>query len=125
MKTPPMKRRRDTILQALESFRAIHPGLTLTHLVILLYVAENEGLTLSELASVGRMSLATASRAARALTGAEETDSLPPHAPLLHVRPNPANSNGRIVRLSSAGRSLISQFDDLIGAPVPIRTRAA
>ena len=120
-----MKRRRDTILQALENFRDLHPGLTLTHLVVLLYVAENEGVTLSELASVCRMSLATASRAARALTAPEEQDSLPPHTPLLHVRPNPANSNGRVVRLSTQGRALIAELDALIAAPVPIRVQAA
>lgn len=120
-----MKRRRDTVLQALESFRALHPGLTLTHLVVFLYAAENEGVTLSELAGVGGMSLATASRAARALTAQDELDSLPPHTPLLHVRPNPANSNGRIVRLSAQGRALIGRLDALIAAPVLIHPRAA
>ena len=120
-----MKRRRDTILQAVETFRACHPGLTLTHLIVLLYVAENEGVTLSELAGVGGLSLATASRAARALTPADEADSLTPHAGLLHVRPNPANSNGRIVRLSTRGRALIARFDAMIGAPVPIQANAA
>jgi DNA-binding MarR family transcriptional regulator len=120
-----MKRRRDTILQALEIFRARNQGLTLTHLVVLLYVAENEGVTLSELAGVVGLSLATTSRAARALTSAEETDSLAPYAGLLHVRPNPANSNGRVVRLSIHGQALIAKFDALIGAPVPIRAQAA
>jgi hypothetical protein len=44
---------------------------------------------------------------------------------LLHVRPNPTNSNGRIVRLSSQGRELIRLLDSLISTPVTIRVQAA
>ena len=46
------QRRRDTVLAGLEEFRRIDPGITVTGIVTFLYVCENEGISMTELASV-------------------------------------------------------------------------
>ncbi len=113
-------RRRNTILQALERLRAVDASASMTHLIALLYICENEGLNVSELAQVCRTTRATASRTARALTTKGTPDSLSPHMGLVELRPSPVSVNGRSLYLTERGRALRLAFDEAIRAAHPI-----
>lgn len=109
-----MPRRRDSLLEALELLRAAEPAISLTHTLAFLYICENEGLNVSELAAVCRMTIATASRTARALTAPGAPDSLRPAAGWVESRPNPTDSKGRVLFLTEQGAQLRDQLDLII-----------
>lgn len=108
-------RRRDTVLEALERLRKVEPHVTFMHALTFLYVAENEGLNVSELALVCRTSRATASRNARGLGDKNAPGALAPYAGLIEQRQNPATAHGRLLFLTAAGRRLRDDIDALIG----------
>ena len=66
------KRERDSLLAALELFRELDTPQSTNALALFLYVCENEGVNMSELAYVSRLHVATAARLARALAGEDE-----------------------------------------------------
>lgn len=109
-----MPRRRDSLLEALELLRGAEPAVSLTHTLAFLYICENEGLNVSELAAVCRMTIATASRTARALTAPGAPDSLRPSTGWVESRPNPTDSKGRVLFLTDEGRRLRDQLDLII-----------
>jgi DNA-binding MarR family transcriptional regulator len=120
-----LPRRRDSLLEALEALRAGEPAISLTHILAFLYICENEGLNVSELAAVCRMTIATASRTARALTAAGAPDSLKPSAGWVESRPNPTDSKGRVLFLTDEGRRLRDRLDLIIHEREPIVAPAA
>lgn len=130
-----MPRRRDSVLEALEILRGAEPAISLTHTLAFLYICENEGLNISELACICRTTIATASRTARALTAKSSADSLKPAAGWVESRPNPTDSKGRVLFLTETGRQLRARIDVVIrasqpiveagGADAPIRLRRA
>ena len=120
-----MPRRRDSLLEALETLRAAEPAVSLTHTLAFLYICENEGLNVSELAGVCHMTIATASRTARALTAPNAPDSLRPSAGWVESRPNPTDSKGRVLFLTEAGRRLRDRLDLIIAERQPIVVRSA
>ncbi|QJE72453.1 hypothetical protein HHL28_04485 [Aerophototrophica crusticola] len=63
------KRQRSTPLEVLELFREWDPDVSLKAACAFLYVAENEGISISELAFLLRTSLSTATRVVAALGG--------------------------------------------------------
>ncbi|MGZ6015862.1 MAG: MarR family transcriptional regulator, partial [Phenylobacterium sp.] len=89
-------------------------------ILALLYIAENEGLNITELGDICRTTTATASRTARALMDRGSADSLPPRYGLVEGRPNPADNKGRVLFLSRAGRQLCDELDAIIGRGVTI-----
>jgi DNA-binding MarR family transcriptional regulator len=114
-------RRRNSILGALETLRTVDPGITLNNLLVFLYVAENEGLNVSELAIVCGLNKPTASRAARAMASRGEAGALPPYLGLVRLgREGPAK-NSRTLRLTAAGEVLCARLEQLIVDAVPIR----
>lgn len=116
-------RKRNSVLHGLEVLRSEAPTLTVTQALLFLYVAENCDITMSELALVAGLRLPTASRAARGITAMDAPHSLPPHADLLDVRPNPDNANSRIVNLSTKGRIVAGQVKAVVRAPAPVDAR--
>ena len=58
-------RRRDSLLACLELFRRNTPDLWVNNILTFLYVCENEGLNIKELAQLARLSEPTASRSIR------------------------------------------------------------
>lgn len=119
----PMARRRNSILAALETLRALDPNITVNNLIAFLYVAENPGLNVSELAAICGLNKPTASRAVRALASAEEPGALPPYLGLVRLcRDGPAK-NSRTLRLTEAGDALCGRLERLIDAAVPINPR--
>jgi DNA-binding MarR family transcriptional regulator len=110
----PQLRRRNAVLEALERFRRVEPGVSLTHVMNFLYVCENEGLNVAELAEIFRTTRATASRTARALAEPDADDSLPPHLGLVEVRANPDDFRGKVLFLTAKGAELRDEIDGLI-----------
>lgn len=106
----PRFRRRSSLLEALEMFRRIDPNARLSTVLAFLYLCENEGLCVSELAAAAGMTLATASRAARSLAAAETPGALPPAMGLAEIRPD---GKVRALHLTPAGRALRANLDEI------------
>lgn len=107
----PGPRRRNALLEALELFRVEDPGVRLSTVIAFLYLCENEGFCVSELAAVSGMTLATASRAARSLAAPDAPRSLPPALGLAEIR-----TAGKVhaLILSPTGRALRDRLDQTI-----------
>ena len=87
---------------------------------MLLYVAENPGITISELAEVSGCSLATASRTARALAPAGMSGSLPPYLGLVVVQKPRAAPQHKPLYLTSEGVALCLDLDRIIRQARPV-----
>lgn len=107
-------RRRNTILAGLELFRSRTPDLWINNIVTFLYVCENEGLNIKELAQVSRLSEATASRSIRSFAAAGSPTALKPALGLVELVENPDDGRGRLIFLTDAGRALAAELDGLI-----------
>jgi DNA-binding MarR family transcriptional regulator len=118
-------RRRDTVLAALESFREFHPAISLTSVRVFLYVAENPGINVTELALACGLTDAGASRVARALAGPAIDRPLPPSLGLLTCEVSGVDPRERLLRLSPRGQVLVERIEQLIAAPAPIALPAA
>src|SRR3569832_223679 len=123
---PAARRERNTLLAALELFRATGAPRVFHTLLLFLYVCENEGLTVSELAFVAGMHVTTTARLVKALAGegsaaadSEEGDA-GLQAPLFAVRPSPDDHRLRFVQLTPEGRALRDRMSGLIVAARPI-----
>ena len=117
---PAPVRRRDSILAAMELFRDVDPGITITGVVTFLYVCENEGITMTELASVSGLRTATASRSIRALGVPGARGSLPPALGLVDVRNFGPHLNSRTLFLTESGRALKDRLNGFIRSAVTI-----
>jgi DNA-binding MarR family transcriptional regulator len=113
-------RRRDAVLAALESFRRIHPAISLTSVRAFLYVAENPGINVTELALACGLTDAGASRVARALAGPAIDRPLPPSLDLLDCVVGAVDPRERLLRLSPRGQALVERIEQLIAAQTPI-----
>jgi DNA-binding MarR family transcriptional regulator len=111
------QRRFNTVLAVLELLHRAYPGLSMGPLRALLYVAENPGLSTSELAELCGVTLATASRTVRALAGPDIARSLPPSLGLVRLVRLGEDRRLVTVELSEAGRLLCRRFDQLIADP--------
>lgn len=118
-----MARRRNSMLQALELFRAMDPGLVITDLVVFLYACENEGLNVKELALVARLTEATASRRARALGEPDAPGAMSPAVGLLEAFQGD-DGRARLIYLTEKGRRVRDQLQQIINAADPITARA-
>ena len=107
-------RRRNTGLDIMERLRAQGDGMTFNAMLVFMYVAENEGINVSDLARVCRMTEATASRSARAQGRKSLAGSLPPYLGLLELQPDPHDGRGRLLFLSDKGRDLRDAIDSEI-----------
>lgn len=104
-------RRRNAVLEALELFRSEEAGTRLSTVIAFLYVCENEGFCISELAAASGMTLATASRAARSLTAADAPGALAPALGLAELR-----REGKVhaLHLTPAGQALRARLNATI-----------
>ena len=113
-------RRRNSLLECLERLRRVLPAANLMQLLAFLYICENEGINLAELAQVCRTTRATASRTARALAIARLRGALAGSVGLIDMHANPNWTYGRILHLSEAGRRLAADLDAIICDACPI-----
>jgi DNA-binding MarR family transcriptional regulator len=110
-----MPRRRDSLLEALEAFRHAHPVISVMNLLAFLYIGENEGLNVTELAALCQTTCATASRTVRSLSGRDGEGPA-----LVEARTNPKNAIGRVIYLTGAGRRLRTHLDQILARRTPI-----
>jgi DNA-binding MarR family transcriptional regulator len=108
------------VLEALELIREVTPKLGPVDQIALLYVAENPGISIAELAHVARVNMMTASRIARRLAGQGEGEG----AGLVDIRPNPADARGLMLFLTPEGAALCAGIDRSIAASVTIDFQA-
>jgi len=108
---------RSTPLEVLELFRTWDPEVSLKAACAFLYVAENEGLSISELAYLLRTSASTATRVVAQLASPSPEEP----EPLLEVRPWPGDGRVRTVHLGARGRELLEQVNSSIREAQPIQ----
>lgn len=113
-------RRRDTVLAALEAFRSVDRGVTVSNILAFLYVAENEGISISELAAVAALNKPSASRSVRALAVKGARWARSPYLGLVEVCAQGPARNSKTLRLTTEGVALRERLDDLIRACTPI-----
>lgn len=113
-------RRRNTGLDIMERLRAQGDGMTFNAMLVFMYVAENEGVNVTDLARMCRMTEATASRSARALATPDSPSALPPSLGLLELRQDPYDGRGRMVYLTALGKKLSAEIDASIRNAVTI-----
>jgi DNA-binding MarR family transcriptional regulator len=107
-------RRRNTVLAALEIFRALDIGITTNNIVTFLYLCENEGISVTELAALAGLNPATASRSIRSLAAVGARWSLPPHLGLIEVLGYGPSRNSKTLRLTPLGAEIRDRLNALI-----------
>jgi len=118
-----MRRRRNSFLQGLEYFRTIDPEVVVNDLLVFLYICENEGLNVSELAVLARLTEATASRRARALAGADIASPVAPSMGLVEIYQG-EDGRARLLHLSDKGRKAAAVINRLIAEASPLAAPA-
>jgi DNA-binding MarR family transcriptional regulator len=113
-------RARNSVLQALHAFKALDPRISVNEVIAFLYAAENEGLTVQDMAHVARLTQSTASRSLRALGPKGSEWSQPPALGLLEAFLNPDDGRSHVIHLSPAGRDLRERLDEIIAESVTI-----
>jgi DNA-binding MarR family transcriptional regulator len=116
-----MRRRRNSCLAVLEQMRSIGVDITLTETICFLYICENEGINVRELAQLSGLTPSSASRAARRLTTADAPFALAPALGLIELSTQPTDRRGKILNLTPEGKRLRESVDELIAAAEPIQ----
>lgn len=113
-------RARNAILQAIHLFKGLDARVSVNEVIAFLYVCENEGLTVQELADVAGLTQSTASRSLRALGPAESEWSQPPALGLVEAFLNPADARSHVIHLTDRGRDVSRRLDVVIRQATPI-----
>ena len=108
-------RRRNTLLACLAYLRQRAPQITVSEMLVFLYVAENGGIRVKELSELMGTTPATASRAARALVSRNDVGALPPFRGWLIMASNGREKISRHLYLTPLGLELAQRLDTLIG----------
>ena len=116
-------RRRNTLLAGLVLLKKLAPDITQSEMLAFLYVAENPGVRIKELAALMETTEATASRASRSLLDAGDAGSRPPGRGWLIMASNGREAVSRHLYLSAAGIELVGRLDALIESARPIGVR--
>ncbi len=114
-------RERNTLLAALELFRDLDIPRGLTTLTMFLYVCENEGLNVSELAHICCLDVASTARIVKVLAGGVPEEDVRKSAMLFDLGTSPMDKRIRTVFLSENGRALRDQLEQLIAKAAPIQ----
>ena len=118
-------RARNGLLQALHLFKALDPRVSVNEVIAFLYAAENEGLTVQEMATVAKLTQSTASRSLRALGPPDSEWSQQPALGLLEAYLNPDDARSHVIQLSARGRELRDRLDAIIRQSVTISPERA
>ena len=114
-------RPRDSLLEAILALKALDARIGVNEIVAFLYVCENEGLNVQELAHVADLTQSTASRNLRSLGRPGSAWARPPALGLVDAFLNPTDGRSHVVRLTDRGEALRDRLDELIRRAVPIR----
>ena len=113
-------RSRNAVLQALSLFKGLDPRVSVNEVIAFLYAAENEGLTVQDVADLAGMTQSTASRSLRALGPTDSPWSQAPALGLLEAYLNPTDGRSHVIHLTATGRALRERLDTIIGEAVQI-----
>ena len=113
-------RSRNAVLQALHLMKALDARVSVNEVIAFLYAAENEGLTVQDMADLAGMTQSTASRSLRAMGPPDSPWSQAPALGLLEAYLNPEDGRSHVIHLSEAGRALRERLDAIIRDAVPI-----
>jgi DNA-binding MarR family transcriptional regulator len=122
--TETVQRRRNSLLAGIVLLRKLGPDITLSEMLAFLYVAENPGVRIKELAALMETTEATASRASRSLLAEGEPGARAPGRGWLVMAANGREAVSRHLYLSEAGIDLVQRLDALIESARPIGVRA-
>ena len=113
-------RPRNTVLASLHLFKTLDPRVSVNEVMAFLYVCENEGLTVQDLAGVARLTQSTASRSLRSLGPADSEGSLQPALGLVRAYLHPNDGRSHVIQLTERGLDLRERIDALIAQGEPI-----
>lgn len=113
--TESVERRRNSLLACLVHLRRLAPDITVSEMLAFLYVAENRGVRVKELAALMMTTQATASRAARALVSGGDPGALPPCRGWLVMSSNGRENISRHLYLTPLGAEITDRLDLMIG----------
>ncbi|MBU1540582.1 MAG: MarR family transcriptional regulator [Alphaproteobacteria bacterium] len=109
------ERRRNSLLACLAFLRQCAPRITVSEMLVFLYVAENGGIRVKELSELMGTTPATASRAARALVSPGDLGALPPGLGWLVMASNEREKISRHLYLTPSGVEVAQRLDTLLG----------
>ncbi len=115
-------RKRNSCLAAIEHMRSCCGDIRLSEAIAFLYVCENEGINIRELAQLTRLTTSSASRSARRLASKDSPNALPPSLGLVDLHVQSTDHRGRILMLTPTGRRLQEELNHLIVTATPIFT---
>jgi DNA-binding MarR family transcriptional regulator len=118
-------RRRNTLLAGLVLLKKLAPDISQSEMLAFLYVAENPGVRIKELAALMETTEATASRASRSLLDAGDPGARAPGRGWLLMASNEREAVSRHLYLTEVGVELVQRLDALIESARPIGVRAA
>ena len=104
-------RTRNSILQALHLMKSLDARISVNEVIAFLYAAENEGLTVQEMAYVAGLTQSTASRSLRALGPPDSDWSQAPALGLVEAYLNPKDGRSHVIQLSAKGREMRDRLD--------------
>ena len=107
-------RQRDTLLEAILALKALDARISVNEMIAFLYVCENEGLSVQELAYVAGLTQSTASRSLRSLGRSDSPWSQPPALGLVDAFLNPHDGRSHVIQLTEQGRALRDHLDSVI-----------
>ena len=113
-------RPRDSLLEAILILKALDPRISVNEVMAFLYVCENEGLSVQELAYVAQLTQSTASRSLRSLGRPGAEWAQPPSLGLVDAFLNPKDGRSHVVHLTEEGRALRERLDEIIRRATPI-----
>jgi DNA-binding MarR family transcriptional regulator len=113
-------RRRNAVLQAVELLRRLDPSINISQVRAFLYICENEGLSVSELAELLAMTRATGSRVVHSIARDDAPDAPAAQLGLVEVATSDRGEPLKAIRLTSAGRRLKDRIDAIIAQAHPI-----
>ncbi len=120
----PTRRSRNSILEALALFEALELPRGFHCLSVFLYVCENEGLTITELAWLTGSTVSVVARTVRIMAG-EVVERGPATSHILLTLDPASDRRLKLVRLTREGRDLRDRLEALIAAARPILPRRA
>jgi DNA-binding MarR family transcriptional regulator len=113
-------RTRNAILQALHVIRTLDARVSVNEVIAFLYAAENEGLTVQELAGLAGFTQSTASRSLRALGPKGSPWAQAPALGLVQAYLNPEDGRSHVIQLTAHGREVRDRLDRIIRQSVTI-----
>lgn len=111
---PSLNGRTSALPRLLDHLRCTWDDFSLTELVVLAAVAENEGVTVAGLARLCRLTDATASRTIRRLAPADMPGALRPARGLMMLMRGPTDNSSRYVFLTPQGRATCQALDEIV-----------